>query len=624
MKSKNIKGITIEIGGETSGLDKALKDVDKTTKDLQQELRGVNKMLEMDPKNVELIRQKEILLNKSIDETNKKLETLKTAQKQMQAKGIDENSEAYRDLQREIVSTERKLESLENEQKTFAAQHSDVAKLGEAWKTAGGKIKAAGEQTKIVSAACAGALAAMAGLAYKAGQAADEMNTLSKKTGMSTDALQKFQYASELIDVGLEDIAKGLAKVTKLAAADSDKITELGVSTRDSSGQLRDAEDIFYDVIDALGKIENDTERNAKANEIFGKSYQNLNPLIEGGADKLRELSAEFDRLGLSVDQDTLDKANELNDQIDKLKATWQQAAIVVGASLAENFGPTLDGIAAKIAEIANAFASLPAGVQGAVLGFLAFGAVLAPILIGVGQLAMGIGALMPMLSAIPGLLAPIGAAMTGLLANPIGLVIAAIVALVAAFVILWKKSEAFRNFWKNLWANIKQVVADVVAAIKILFVDLPRKMIQIGKNIVMGLWNGIKGAAGWLKSKISGFVNGIIGHFKSFFGIGSPSKEMADQIGKWIPAGMSEGIKANLTGLQSAVDTMGGVVLNAPSLSFAGMTDEISNAIGTGLAVQESGAGFPGVINVVVELGGTKVGEQIVNLYDYTKRAKG
>ena len=122
MKSKNIKGITIEIGGDTSGLEKSLKDVDKTTKDLQTELRGVNKLLEMDPKNVELIRQKEVLLNKSIDETSKKLETLKTAQKQMQAKGVDENSEAYRDLQREIASTERKLESLENEQKTFTAQ----------------------------------------------------------------------------------------------------------------------------------------------------------------------------------------------------------------------------------------------------------------------------------------------------------------------------------------------------------------------------------------------------------------------------------------------------------------------------------------------------------------------
>jgi len=621
MKSKNIKGITIEIGGDTTGLDKALKGVDKTTKDLQNELRWVNKLLEMDPKNIELVRQKEVLLNKSIDETNKKLSMLKDAQKQLKAKGIDENSEAYRDLQREIMVTERKLESLEAEQRDFTRQHSDVARLGNSWKEAGGKISAVGQSMAEVSLACAGALAAMAGLAYKAGQTADELNTLSMQTGLSTDALQKFKYASDLIDVDLTSVAKALAKVTKAAASDSDIFKQLGVSTRDSSGQLRDAESIFYDTIDALGKIQNETERNALANELFGKSYQNLNPLIEGGADKLRELSQQFDELDLGVDQETLDKANELNDQIDTIKATWQQAMLVMGASLAENFGPQLDQIVQTISNLANAFANLPASVQAVALGLLALGAVLSPLLIGVGLMVQGIGALIPMLSTIGGALSSLWGLM---LANPITLIIAAIAALVAAFVILWKKSDAFRNFWKNLWAKIKEVVRDVVFAIKVLFNDLPKKMVSIGKNIVLGLWRGIKSAAGWLKEKIAGFVNSVIGGFKKFFGISSPSKEMADQIGKWIPAGMSEGIMSNLTGLKAAVDTMGGVVLDAPSLSYAGMTDEISNAIGTGLALQNSGTSMPGVINVVVELGGTKVGEQIVNLYDYTKRAMG
>ena len=639
MKAKNIKGITIEIGGETTGLDKALNGVDKTTKDLQSELKGVNKLLEMDPKNVELVRQKEILLNKSIDETNKKLDTLKEAQRQMKAKCVDENSEAYRDLQREIMTTERKLESLENEQKQFAAQHSDVARVGKAWQDAGGKIKGVGQEMQAVSAACAGALAAMAGLAYKAGQTADDLNTLSKKTGLSTDSLQKFKYATDLIDVNLEDVAKGIAKVTKAAAADSKAITDLGVKTRDSSGNLRSAEDIFYDIIDALGNIENETERDAKANELFGKSYQNLNPLIEGGADRLRELSKRFDELDLGVDQETLDRANELNDQIDTLKATAQQAALVIGASLAENFGPQLDGIVEKVAELANAFANLPAGVQAGIIGILGFGAVLAPLLMGIGQLVFGIGSLityMPTIGAafvtaggaISGAVATAATAVAGfaatLLACPITWIIAGIVALVAAFVILWKKSDAFRNFWKTLWKSIKEVVKGVVMWLDAIFNKLPQKMMSIGANIVKGLWNGIKNAGGWLKDKIKGFVDGIVSGFKEFLGIGSPSKEMADQIGKWIPAGLSEGITGNLNGLRAAVATMGDIALTPPQLSYAGMTDEISNAIGTGLAIQNTGQTMPGMINIVVELGGTKVGEQIVNLYDYTKRAKG
>jgi phage-related protein len=168
-------------------------------------------------------------------------------------------------------------------------------------------------------------------------------------------------------------------------------------------------------------------------------------------------------------------------------------------------------------------------------------------------------------------------------------------------------------SFARNFVTNFRNIIA-----------SLPQKMIQIGKNIVTGLWNGIKNAAGWLKEKISGFVDGIINGFKEFFGIHSPSKEMADQIGKFLPSGLGEGITGNLGSLQSAVDTMGTVVTGAPSLSPSALTDDISSAIGTGLAVQGSGASMPGSINVVVELGGTRVGEKIVNLYDYTKKAMG
>ena len=183
----------------------------------------------------------------------------------------------------------------------------------------------------------------------------------------------------------------------------------------------------------------------------------------------------------------------------------------------------------------------------------------------------------------------------------------------------------------KGLWNGIKSAagwlkgnVQALLVKITNFFERLPDRMKTIGKNIVTGLWNGITAAGDWLKGKIQGFVDGVIGSFKSFFGIGSPSKEMADQIGKWLPAGMSEGITGNLKGLRSAVATMGDVVLNPPQPAFAGVTDEISNAIGTGLAVQNSGGSMPATINIVVELGGTKVGEKIVDLYDYTKRAKG
>ena len=317
-----------------------------------------------------------------------------------------------------------------------------------------------------------------------------------------------------------------------------------------------------------------------------------------------------------------------------------------VGRAVGDVLTPYIRSAAEFIADLANKFSELSPAAQKIIVAIGLIVAAIGPLLLIIGTLMFSVGQIMTVvpeitafLSGIPAVFATVsgavgaavsavGTALSGLwalmLANPITLVIAAIAAIVAAFVILWKKSDSFRNFWKNLWANIKSIVGTVVNWIKTTFSQLPQRMLSIGKNIVTGLWNGIKGAAAWLKEKISGFVNNIIDSFKSFFGIGSPSKEMADQIGKWLPAGLSEGITANLSGLRTAVDAMGSVVLDSPSLSYAGLTDEISNAIGTGLAVQGSGISMPSSINVVVELAGTKVGEKIVSLYDYTKRAKG
>lgn len=119
MASGSIKGITIEFRGDTTKLDKALKDVDKSTKDIDKELKQVNKDLKFNPTSVELWRQKQTLLTQKIDETQKRLDILKQGQKQMDTDGVDKNSAQYRQLQREIIETESKL-------KTFKGQLKEV------------------------------------------------------------------------------------------------------------------------------------------------------------------------------------------------------------------------------------------------------------------------------------------------------------------------------------------------------------------------------------------------------------------------------------------------------------------------------------------------------------------
>lgn len=138
----NIKGITIEFNGDTTKLDKALREVRSSTKDIDKELKDVDKALKFNPTSVDLWRQKQNLLKDKIAQTQSNLSKLKDAQKQMDAKGVDKNSKEYRELQREIITTESKL-------KTFKAQlralgNVKLQALGQQFKQIGAKMMGAG------------------------------------------------------------------------------------------------------------------------------------------------------------------------------------------------------------------------------------------------------------------------------------------------------------------------------------------------------------------------------------------------------------------------------------------------------------------------------------------------
>ena len=139
--AKKIKGITIEIGGDTTGLDKALSGTNKEIKSTQSELKQVERLLKLDPTNTELLKQKQELLGKAVGETSDKLNVLKTAesQAQKQFKEGKISEEQYRALQREIVSTENSLKDL----KTAAAEsNAMISKISQTAQNVADKTKA--------------------------------------------------------------------------------------------------------------------------------------------------------------------------------------------------------------------------------------------------------------------------------------------------------------------------------------------------------------------------------------------------------------------------------------------------------------------------------------------------
>lgn len=193
---------------------------------------------------------------------------------------------------------------------------------------------------------------------------ADEIMTLEKTSGMSAEAIQELKYAADLLDVSFETIEGALTKTTKSmssardgtgAAAEAYKA--LGVSVTDADGNLRKSEDVFYDVIAALGKIPNETERDALAMEILGKSAKELNPLIEAGADTLSDLRKEAHKVGAVMDGDTLNALGGVQDELDRLKNTWSALKRTLGAKVGIKILPDLEkfvGLVQNLAETGN------------------------------------------------------------------------------------------------------------------------------------------------------------------------------------------------------------------------------------------------------------------------------
>lgn len=379
MAGTKIRGITIELGADTSGLSKALKGVNSEIKTTQKALKDVDRLLKLDPTNAELLAQKQRLLGDQVEQTSKKLNALKEAQKQVaeEMEKTGEGQEQYDALTREIANTERELKEAEAAAKSFNAT---TAKISASAEKLAGKFQTVATRTKTLSKVAGGLLAGMGALAVKTAQEADELNTLSKQTGVSTAELQKMKYAADLIDVDTDTLVSGMKKLKKAVGDGKGAFEELGVQTTNSKGELRDITDIFYDTVAALSKIPNETERDIVAMELFGKSADELAGVIDDGGQALKQLGEEAENLGVIIPQEDIDKANELNDAIDQLKAEATGVFAEIGTEIAEMLLPYLPDIKDKLQGALDAIKELDPETLGTAAKCAAIVAAISPI----------------------------------------------------------------------------------------------------------------------------------------------------------------------------------------------------------------------------------------------------
>ena len=281
-------------------------------------------------------------------------------------------------LKEQLAKAETTLNKLEGTtaesavgMKTFADKESDVSKESN---KATGKIGAMQvAMGNLASEAIKAGLKGIADIAKQiakyfidatkgAAEFADEMLTLSAQTGMSTDSLQEYKYMASLLDTDLETITGSMSKLTKnMANAKSgsgsaaEAFKKLGVSITDDNGNLRDANAVFDDAIDALGRIDNETERDAVAMALFGKSAQELNPLIKASGDTIADLRQEAHDVGYVMSGETLDSMSQVQDGFDRLG--------LAADSLKNQFGSAIGGyILPYLNQLVSAFQNLVGG----------------------------------------------------------------------------------------------------------------------------------------------------------------------------------------------------------------------------------------------------------------------
>lgn len=665
----NIKGITIEIGSDTKKFKSGLKDLNQSSKDLQRELTAVNKALKHDPKNTDLLRQKQELLTKSVSETKSKLEALKAAKDRADkdmANGTEVNQEEYRRLVREISTTENSLKNLTKEMKNFGSVSAQqIAAAGEDVQELGGKIETVGKKVSVASAASAAALGASVKLASdytdavaKVGTVADlqsvpleklrdDMLQLSTETGIGAGEIADATYqaisasvdtadavsfvgtsvglakagfleTADAVDVlttiinayGLEasdagrlsdiliqtqndgkttvnELSQSMGQVIPLAsaygvnienlAASYAQLTKNGVATAQAGTYLKSMLNELGDSGSDVGEI-----LKSKTGKSFGQLMNDgmslgdvlgiLNDSVNGDSEALAGLwssseagtgalsilssgvGAFNDELGNMQDStgnvaDALETLSTPSAKAQKSLNAVKNAGIELGSAALEAIAPLLEQLAETVKSLTERFSNLSPATQTVIVAVMAILAALGPVIIIIGTLIQSIGAIMTVAPAVATALGTVKIAIAAI-GGPVTIVIAVITALVLKFIHAYNTSEEFRNKVGLAFYNVKKAVTESLAAA----MAKVKEFVSVGKNVIVGLWNGINDKVAWLKGKVKGVVDKIKGWFisKEGFDEHSPSK-WSEGVGSYVMDGLGNGFEKDETAIRAA-----------------------------------------------------------------------
>ena len=573
--SSRVKGITVKIGGDVSGLDKALQKVNNEINDTQAKLKDVKRLLRLDPGNTELLRQKQELLSKAVGETKDKLEQLKDAEKQLKDSGIDENSAQFQSLRREIIETESSLDDL-----TKAANQSNTAleKIGAtADKVASGAQKVADATAGISRAAQAGLAAAAAATVKIVDSYADYEQLIGGvETLFKGDAKTLVNYANNAYKTAGLSANAYMETATGFAAS---LVSSLGGDTRKA---VEMADMAITDMADNANKMGSDIQSIQNAYQGFAKQnytmLDNLKLGFGGTKEEMQRLLEEAEALsGVHYDignyADIVNAIHVIQDEMGITGTTAKEAEGTISGSIAA-FKASVSNL---LAGMGDANADVGQLTDNVIAAFQTMADNIIPILQNIWDhlpggakfalIAMGAAAA---ISPVAGAISNIAGALSGLmkilpaLASPVGLVVAAIVAAIVAIAIWgdeiqtalqklddwlqgvfardWTElfgpvlGEQLNGFFasvKNIWDSIKQVFDGVIDFIRGVFTGDWQRAWEGVKEIFRGTFNAFASLAKVPLNSVIALLNGAInGINKMIDALNSISFKIPD----WVP----------------------------------------------------------------------------------------
>lgn len=381
-------GFRLGVEGERD-FKKTLADINQTYKVLGSEMKLVASQFEKNDNSIEALSARNEVLNKQIDVQKGKIETLRDALKNA-SESFGENDKRTKNWQVQLNNAEAALNNMERELKDNTAQ---MNKTGAAADHMGDEIKQSGKQAddarsgfdnlkktlSTVGAALGATIAAIGTAAGKeiwdmandTAEAGDEIDKQSQKLGISAENYQKLSYAMERSGADVEDFKKGTANITKELANMQNGVSgagsmfdQLEISVRNADGSFKSTEDVLLSTIDALSNMQDETQRNALANSVFGKSYQEILPLLNSGSDGIRQLMDEAEQYGMVMSDDAVAASAAFEDSLTKLKGTITGVKNSLMSELLPGITSVTDGLSELFAGNDDGAEMIKEGIQ--------------------------------------------------------------------------------------------------------------------------------------------------------------------------------------------------------------------------------------------------------------------